>query len=91
MRLYACLIYVYTKTLVKNFELVCSGHPMKPHRLAVTDSLVFNYKLHEHMKVKDKPDSRDLTNLKQLFSNFLFIVWHARFTTVPLKVLSDPG
>ncbi|XP_023345819.1 histone deacetylase 3 isoform X2 [Eurytemora carolleeae] len=27
------------------------GHPMKPHRLAVTDSLVFNYKLHEHMKV----------------------------------------
>ena len=26
------------------------GHPMKPHRLAVTHSLVFNYKLHEHMK-----------------------------------------
>ena len=25
---------------------------MKPHRLAVTDSLVFNYKLHEHMKVQ---------------------------------------
>ena len=24
---------------------------MKPHRLAVTNSLVFNYKLHEHMKV----------------------------------------
>jgi hypothetical protein len=28
------------------------GHPMKPHRLAVTHSLVFNYGLHKQMKVK---------------------------------------
>ena len=27
------------------------GHPMKPHRLAVTHSLVLNYGLHKKMKV----------------------------------------
>ena len=27
------------------------GHPMKPHRLSVTHSLVLNYNLHKHMKV----------------------------------------
>ena len=26
------------------------GHPMKPHRLSVTHSLVLNYNLHKHMK-----------------------------------------
>jgi len=38
------------------------GHPMKPHRLAVTNSLVFNYKLHEHMKVY-KPYAANETDL----------------------------
>jgi histone deacetylase 3 len=28
-----------------------AGHPMKPHRLAVTHSLVLNYGLHEKMMV----------------------------------------
>lgn len=28
-----------------------AGHPMKPHRIAVTHSLVFAYKLHEHMDI----------------------------------------
>ena len=32
------------------------GHPMKPHRLAVTHSLVLNYGLHKHMQVRE--DSR---------------------------------
>jgi len=27
------------------------GHPMKPHRLSVTHSLVLNYNLHKHMQV----------------------------------------
>ena len=27
------------------------GHPMKPHRLSVTHSLVLNYGLHKHMQV----------------------------------------
>jgi len=27
------------------------GHPMKPHRLALTHNLILNYGLHKHMKV----------------------------------------
>lgn len=27
------------------------GHPMKPHRLSVTHSLVMNYGLHKKMKI----------------------------------------
>lgn len=27
------------------------GHPMKPHRIALTHSLVLNYNLHEKMEV----------------------------------------
>ena len=39
------------------------GHPMKPHRLAVTHSLVFNYDLHNHMTVfrPSIATSQDLT------------------------------
>ena len=31
------------------------GHPMKPHRVAVTHDLVLNYKLHKHMTVCRPP------------------------------------
>ena len=39
------------------------GHPMKPHRLAVTHSLVFNYDLHNRMTVfrPSIATSQDLT------------------------------
>lgn len=39
------------------------GHPMKPHRLSVTHSLVFNYDLHNHMTVYRPPlaSSQDIT------------------------------
>ena len=29
------------------------GHPMKPHRLSVTHSLVLNYGLHKQMQVRN--------------------------------------
>ena len=34
------------------------GHPMKPHRLSVTNSLVLNYGLHKHMQVGAPPNYR---------------------------------
>ena len=35
----------------KSWILTCLGHPMKPHRLAMTHNLVLNYGLQKHMHV----------------------------------------
>ena len=45
----ASVVYFYDPE-VGNFHYG-PGHPMKPHRLAVTHSLVLNYGLHKHMQV----------------------------------------
>ena len=45
----ARVVYFYDPE-VGNFHYG-PGHPMKPHRLAVTHSLVLNYGLHKHMQV----------------------------------------
>ena len=43
------MVYFYDPD-VGNFHYG-PGHPMKPHRLAVTHSLVLNYNLHKEMQV----------------------------------------
>ena len=35
------------------------GHPMKPHRIQITNSLVFDYGLHKKMQVYNAPKSSD--------------------------------
>ena len=50
------------------------GHPMKPHRLAVTHSLVFNYHLQDLMTVyrPSQASYQDITNFHdQNYINFL--------------------
>ena len=61
------------------------GHPMKPHRLSVTHSLVLNYGLHKHMQVIIGPSAilQARFTVKFLY-NFLdaqFTFHH--FTTLP--------
>ena len=46
---HAQVVYFYDAD-VGNFHYG-PGHPMKPHRLSVTHSLVLNYNLHKHMQV----------------------------------------
>ena len=53
--------------------IVCfSGHPMKPHRLAVTHSLVFNYGLHKQMQVWNDKSISSLPETKTLF---ILVLW----------------
>jgi hypothetical protein len=47
--------YILVKTRVElncGIDVLCdAGHPMKPHRLALTHNLILNYGLYKHMRV----------------------------------------
>ena len=63
------------------------GHPMKPHRLAVTHSLVLNYGLHKKMKVF-RPyiaSSHDMTR----FHSEEYIEFLQRVTPQNIQVCMD--
>ena len=53
------------------------GHPMKPHRISLTHSLVLHYGLHKKMKVKTE------NNIK-LFE-WLILLWHWHCNSLTLK------
>ena len=45
--------------MLRNFSQLGQGHPMKPHRLALTHSLVLNYGLYKKMEVCSHCDCSD--------------------------------
>lgn len=59
-----CVAYFYDSD-VGNYAYV-AGHPMKPHRIRMTHSLIMNFELYKHMEIYVRLPSHSLLMLSAI-------------------------